>query len=76
MMLRKRCAYCRGQGSVPGTEGPTAPLEPCPVCHQRGYNLVPGGAAICGCCQSSGRVPAGGGSWRPCPDCNGIGFKW
>jgi hypothetical protein len=75
-MLRKRCAYCRGKASVSGAEGPSAPTEPCPVCNQRGYNLVPGSAEICGCCQGSGRVSAGGGNWRPCPDCNGIGFKW
>jgi DnaJ-class molecular chaperone len=76
MMLRKRCTYCRGQGSVASSEGPSAPPEPCPVCNQRGYNLVPGGAALCGCCRGSGRVPAGGANWRPCPDCNGIGYKW
>jgi DnaJ-class molecular chaperone len=76
MMLRKRCAYCRGQGLALGSEVPSASPEPCPVCNQRGYNLVPGGAALCGCCQGSGRVPDGGGGWRPCPDCNGIGFKW
>jgi hypothetical protein len=76
MMLRKRCAYCRGQGAVPGAEEPSAPLEPCPVCNQRGYNLVPGDAVLCGCCQSSGRMPAGGGNWKPCPDCSGIGYRW
>jgi RecJ-like exonuclease len=76
MMLRKRCAYCRGQGSVISTDEPSAPLEPCPVCHQRRYNLVPGDAALCGCCKGSGRVPAGKGVWRPCPECNGIGYKW
>jgi len=75
-MLRKRCPYCRGQGAVPGDEGHSAPSEPCPVCNQRGYNLVPGGAVLCGCCQGSGRVRAGGGGWRPCPECSGIGFMW
>jgi len=76
MMLRKRCPYCRGQGAVPGNEGHSAPSEPCPVCNQRGYNLVPGDAVLCGCCQGSGHVRAGGGGWRPCPECSGIGFMW
>jgi len=76
MMLRKRCPYCRGQGVAPSPAGPSAPAEPCPVCEQRGYNLVPGDAMPCSCCQGSGRVPAGGGSWQPCPDCSGIGFMW
>ena len=76
MMLRKRCAYCRGQGAVPGSGELSAPSEPCPVCNQRGYNLVPGDAIPCGCCGGTGRLPSGGGSWKPCPDCSGIGFKW
>ncbi len=76
MMLRKRCAYCRGQGSVPGADGPAAPLEPCPVCLQRGYNLVPDDALLCGCCRGTGRVQADKGAWRSCPDCSGIGYKW
>jgi DnaJ-class molecular chaperone len=76
MMLRKRCAYCRGQGLVAGAGGSSALPETCPVCNQRRYNLVPGAASICGCCGGSGRVPAGNGVWRPCPDCNGIGYKW
>jgi DnaJ-class molecular chaperone len=75
MMLRKRCPYCRGQGSAPGPEGPSAP-EPCPVCNQRGYNLVPSHAGLCSCCQGSGRVRAGDGGWRPCPECAGIGSSW
>jgi hypothetical protein len=75
MMLRKRCPYCRGQGLAPGPEGPSAP-EPCPVCNQRGYNLVPIDAGLCSCCQGSGRVRAGDGGWRPCLDCDGIGSKW
>jgi len=75
MMLRKRCPYCRGRGSAPGPEGPSAP-EPCPVCNQRGYNLVPSGAGLCSCCQGSGRVQAGDGCWRPCPECAGIGSRW
>jgi DnaJ-class molecular chaperone len=75
MMLRKRCPFCRGQGSTPGPEGPSAP-EPCPVCNQRGYNLVPSDAGLCSCCQGSGRVRAGGEGWKPCPECDGIGSKW
>jgi len=75
MMNRKRCAYCRGQGSAPGLGGPSAP-EPCPVCNQRGYNLVPSDAVLCSLCQGSGRVPAGGGSWKSCPECGGIGSRW
>ena len=76
MMLRKRCAYCRGQRAVPGSKGLSTPVEPCPVCNQRGYNLVPGDAVLCGCCGGTGRLPVGDGSWKPCPDCGGIGFKW
>ncbi|MBM3142564.1 MAG: hypothetical protein FJ005_05910 [Chloroflexi bacterium] len=76
MMNRKRCAYCRGQGSAPpGIGEPSAP-EPCPVCNQRGYNLVPSDAVLCSLCQGSGRVAAGGGDWKPCPDCGGIGSRW
>ena len=74
MMLRKRCPYCRGQGAVPGSGGPSA-TEPCPVCNQRGYNLVPGDAVLCSLCRGSGRVIAGLG-WKPCPDCGGIGSRW
>ena len=76
MMMRKRCAYCRGQGAISGTGGPSALLETCPVCNQRGYNLVPSDAELCSVCQGSGHVRAGDGGWRPCPDCSGIGSKW
>ena len=76
MMLRKRCPYCRGQGAVPDSRGISATAEPCPVCSQRGYNLVPGDANLCGCCQGSGYVPAGDRGREPCPECGGIGFMW
>ncbi len=75
MMLRKRCPYCKGQGAVPGHTGPSIP-EPCPVCNQRGYNLVPADAVTCPLCGGGGRVRAAGEMWKPCPDCGGIGSKW
>lgn len=76
MMLRKRCPYCRGQRAVSGSGEISAPAGPCPVCNNRGYNLVPADAVLCGCCQGSGHVQSGSGGWRPCPECGGIGFMW
>ncbi len=60
---------------VPSPDGPSAAPEACPVCNQRGYNLVPGDATLCGVCQGSGRV-MGSGDGKPCPDCHGIGYTW
>lgn len=54
-----------------------APIESCPVCSQRGYNLVPGSAQACALCQGTGRLASGGkGVSAVCPDCRGIGFRW
>lgn len=75
MMIKKRCPYCKGQGAVPD-DATRVSVQPCPVCNQRGYNLVPDDALICGLCQGTGRSPGGGKGWRVCPEREGIGSKW
>lgn len=75
MMMRKRCPYCKGQGAVKSDSSATL-VEPCPVCGQRGYNLVPSNALTCALCQGSGRLSTGERGWRVCPDCGGIGSRW
>lgn len=74
MMIKKRCPYCKGQGAV--TSYGSATIQPCPVCNQRGYNLVPGTSLTCALCQGTGRLVGGGGIGKICPDCGGIGSKW
>jgi DnaJ-class molecular chaperone len=73
MVIRKRCPYCKGQGAIAGHDKTT--VEPCPVCNQRGYNLVPSSAVTCTLCQGTGRIFSGG-TGKICPDCGGIGSRW